>query len=393
MKRLSLSMLLAMALVAAGCTPSGSQSGVATSDAPAVTASAAQQTVPPQVSRKAVANGLYELVYSARQDAVFVSSSGGRGEGADAPRILRLNPETLQVQAEIALANGGFGVVLDDEANRLYVGNTNDASITVIDTRANRVLTVMQLAQKISDTGPDGKVQERYPHNFREMVLDKANNRLYAPGLWFKDSALYVVDTQNLTLETVIPGFGFLATGIALDASRDALYVSNLQGQLYTVNTRTLEIQEKAEVQADQLLNLTLDGRLNRVLATDQGMTQIDGMRGKLGELDYQNRGEGNRVVAIDPADGSVLHSISTGKGPVALLLDESRDRVYVTNRESGTVTVYDSNSYTPLQTVELPTHPNSLALNSQTGAVYVTIKNGPDDSKGNNESVARLQL
>lgn len=383
--RWSATAIVAATLAACG-TPSGTQhSGTGS----ALTQQAAQ----PQISRQALGQGLYEVAYSPRQNAVFVAASGGFGEGADAPRILRLNPDTLAVQAEINLERKGFGVVLDDEADRLYVGNTSDAAITVIDTAANQVIGVVQLAEKISGAGSDGKVQERYPHNFREMVIDKANHRLYAPGLWFKDSALYVVDTRKLALETVIPGFGFVATGITLDSRRNALYVSNLQGQLYTIDTRTLAIRDKAEVQGDQLLNLVLDTKRNRVLAIDQGMDRIDGMRKKLGGLEYQNRGEGNRVVVINPADGSVLHSIPTGEGPVALLLDEQRDRLYVTNRGSGTVTVYDSSRYALLHTMELPAHPNSLSLNPKTGAVYVSVKNGSDDPKGSKESVARIQF
>ncbi|MDS1139417.1 YncE family protein [Pusillimonas sp. SM2304] len=380
----------AMAIVAAALAACGTPSGTRHS---ATGATLAQQAAQPQVSRQALGQGLYEVAYSPRQNAVFVAASGGFGEGADAPRILRLNPDTLAVQAEIKLERKGFGVVLDDEADRLYVGNTSDAAITVIDTAANQVIGVVQLAEKISGTGPDGKVQERYPHNFREMVIDKANHRLYAPGLWFKDSALYVVDTRKLALETVIPGFGFVATGITLDARRNALYVSNLQGQLYTVDTRTLAIRDKAEVQGDQLLNLALDSKRNRVLAIDQGMDRIDGMRKKLGGLDYQNRGNGNQVVVIDPADGSVLHSIPTGEGPVALLLDEQRDRLYVTNRGSGTVTVYDSSRYALLHSMALPAHPNSLSLDPKTGAVYASVKNGSDDPKGSKESVARIQF
>lgn len=392
MKRLSLSVLLIMVLAAAGCTQSSTKSGGMSSNVlTAVAASDRQRVTQPQVSRKALGKGLYELAYSTRQDALFVAASGGFGATADSPRVLRLNPKTLDVQAEIALERKGFGVTLDDESDRLYVGNTSDSSITVIDTRANQVLQVIQLAEKASVTGRDGKTQERYLHNFRELVLDKVNNRLYAPGLGFKDSALYVVDTKNLTVETVIPGFGFVATGVTLDAKRDALYVANLQGQLYTVDTRTLAVQDKAEVQGDQLLNLVLDTKRDRVLATDQGMARIDDIRGKQGGLEYQNRGEGNRVLVINPVDGSVLHSIPVGKGPVALLLDELRDRLYVTNRESGTVTVHDSNNYSLLRTFELPAHPNSLALNSETGAVYVTIKNGSDDPKDRGESVARI--
>jgi YVTN family beta-propeller protein len=340
-----------------------------------------------------VAQGLYEIAYSAKQDAVFVASSGGRGEGATPPKVLRLNPQTLAVQAEIALERAGFGVMLDDASNRLYVGNTNDGSVTVIDTTTNKVAGLVQLTEKTKVTGPDGKEAERHPYNFREIVVDSAKHRLYLTGFSFQNSALFVVDTRTLKVEKTLPGFGFVATGITLDAKGGKLYVANLQGQLFTVDTTSFAVN-KVEAGGDQLLNLVYDQGNRRVLATDQGLEMIDGMRGKLGKVEnYAQRGKGNRVVAINPADGKTIANLATGEGPVALLLDEPRQRLFVTNRGSGTVSVFDNRSNALLQTIALPTHPNSLALDSRRNVLYVTVKNGEKDPKGASDSVARVQF
>ena len=109
---------LALAAALAGCAQQAS--------APAATgAAAAAQPATKQageIRRQALAQGLYEIAYSARQDAVFVASAGGRGEGAAPSKILRLHPETLAVQAEIPLERKGFGIALDDAGNRLFPG-------------------------------------------------------------------------------------------------------------------------------------------------------------------------------------------------------------------------------------------------------------------------------
>ena len=396
----SLSLLsLAVTTALAGCAqqvsaPATPATPAAQAAAPAAPAARATMAPSAEVRREALAQGLYELAYSARQDAVFVTSSGGFGPTAAPSRVLRLHPDTLAVEAEIPLERRGFGVTLDDAANRLYVGNTNDGAITVIDTAANQVIGVVQLAQKTKVTGPDGKEAERYPHNFREMVVDPARHRLYAPGLTFKDSALYVVDTHSLTVEKVLPGFGFVATGVTLDARTGKLYVSNAQGQLFTVDTGSLDVSKVETAAGDQLLNVVWDERGKRVLATDQGLELFDGMRAKAGGLaDYQRRGTGNQVVALDPATGKALATLPTGEGPVALLLDEQRQRLYVTNRGAGTLSVFDSRSNALLQTVTLPTHPNSLALDAKRNVLYVTVKNGEKDPKGSDESVARIRF
>ena len=380
---------LALAAALAGCAQQAS--------APAATgAAAAAQPATKQageIRRQALAQGLYEIAYSARQDAVFVASAGGRGEGAAPSKILRLHPETLAVQAEIPLERKGFGIALDDAGNRLYVGNTNDGSVTAIDTATNRVVGVVQLIEKAKVKGPDGKEVERFPYNFREIAVDPANHRLYMPGLRAQDSALFVVDTRALKLEKIVSGFGFMATGVALDAQGGKLYVSNLQGQVFTVDTRTLAATQ-AEAPGDQLINLALAPSAQRLLATDQGLPNLDGMRAKQPALaSYQQRGKGNQVLVLNPADGKLVASLPTGAGPLAMLVDEPRQRLYVTSRNAGTVSVFDTRTNALLQTIALPTYPNSLALDARRNALYVTVKNGQSDPKGSNESVARIQF
>jgi DNA-binding beta-propeller fold protein YncE len=152
--------------------------------------------------------------------------------------VLRLDPRSLAVEAEIPLAKPGFGLALDDAAGRLYVGNALDASITVIDIGSGKTVGTIRLAEKIVND----KGEQVYPHHFRELVLDPEHHRLFAPGLGFKDSALYVVDTRTMALEMVLPGFGFAASGAALDGAHGRLFVSNVQGQVFTVDSGSLEV-------------------------------------------------------------------------------------------------------------------------------------------------------
>ncbi|RYF44608.1 MAG: YncE family protein, partial [Comamonadaceae bacterium] len=292
-------------------------------------AAIAEQT-PAKFLRQAVAPGLYELAYSASQHAVFVASAGRVGEGGETSpsAVLRLDPDTLAVQARIPLPAKGFGVVLDDAAKRLYVGHANDAAITVIDTASHRVIGTVPLAEKVPTQDPAGNTVNSYPHNFREMALDAANHRLYAPGHAFEGSALYVVDTRTLAVDKVVPGLGFVATGVALDAHGGRVLASNLQGQLFAVDTATLAMS-RMDGAGDQLLNLAVDPDGGRVFATDQGHPEIDAMRKGLGKLAYYTpRGGGNRVVVMNVADGHLLASLPTGQGPVALLLDATRQRL-----------------------------------------------------------------
>lgn len=350
-------------------------------------ASAAAATA--DVQRQPIAKGLYELAYSATQNAVFVASSGGFGDAAGPAQVLRLDPATLAVQQRIPLERKGFGVVLDDANSRLYVGNTVDTSVTVVDIAQNHVVGTVQLMEKV--TGKDGK--SHYSHDLRELVVDAPNNRLYVTGHSQEGSVLFVVDTQSLTLLDTIPGLGNAkAPGLALDAAGKRVYTSNLLGEVVTVGTGSGKVEQRFKVSAEQPMNIALDPAGSRLFVTDQGLEMIRKYQGNSIE-GFVSRHPGKRVLVLDRSTGSELASIPTDAGPLGILLDAPRKRLYVTNREAGSVTAYDSDSYQQVASWSVPTHPNSLALDAKNNVLYVSIKNGEADPKGAEESVARIDL
>ena len=413
MKAFRVSSMVALAVAAAlsGCaaTQDAAQSAVSS-----VKSLAGQA----QVTRQALAPALYEVAYSPSQDVVYVVSAGGFGPDAPASKVLRLDPKTLAVKGEISLSVNGFGLVLDDAAHRLYITDTRAGSLTVLDVASDTVVGTVALNEapdavssqkpakasqaarsgKTSRAGktakPAGEDNKDGMYKYREVVLDRMHNRLYLPGMSLEagsDGVLKVVDAHTLKVQKVVPGLGFGTTGIALDETAGKLYVSNLVGQLFVVDTGTLAVTGKFEVAADQLLNLAVDRAAGQVLAVDQGMARLDEKRQQDG-IAYTPRGKGNQVVAIDPANGQVTRNIAVGTQPVALLLDAERNRLYVSNRDSGNVSIIDARTGHLLKSVDLQRHPNSLTLNPKTGEVYVTIKNARDAARGSNESVARIQ-
>ena len=380
MLRLTLSAaVLAVALAACKQVPTRPD------DQPLVKASAKDA----QIVRQSPAPALYELAYSARQNALFVTSAGGFGPDAPSPKLLRLDPKTLAVQLEIPLPFKGFGIALDDAAGRLYVGNSVDASITAVDISTNVVIgTLPLLNEKI--VNKDGRTV--FSHHLRQLVVDPANNRLYAPGLSVDvESVLFVIDTRTFTLEKTVGNLGGAATGITLDTARNRIFVTNLAGQLYTIDGQSLTVTKSVDSGADQPLNLTYDRATNRLLVVDQGQESIRDYQRRL-IPNFKSRNPGNRVMVLDADTNREVKSVPTGDGPITLELDDARKRFYVTNRVAGTVTVFDSTSYALLNTIALPTHPNSLELDAPNNVLFVSVKNDPKSAaKTDNESVVRL--
>ncbi|CAM3112104.1 hypothetical protein SB6411_00685 [Klebsiella spallanzanii] len=380
----------------------------------------AQETLIKQedIHRAAVAPAVVELAWSAKQNAVFVSSPDWKDEKKST--VLRLNPQTLETQATISIDVKGFGVALDDENNRLYLTEGFNGSVGIVDTDTNRSLGSIKLQEQVNiesawrKAGMSGerldfmlaelkrfKISEGYLYKVREARFDAQTGRLFLPGLGYGvDSVLYVVNTRTGKLEKTLPGFGFYAVGIAIDEKGRRVFVSNMQGQLMTVNADTLEIAGKHEIQADQLLNLVYDRKNDRILGVDQGIDRDKYRNYHLKET-YTRRSSGHRLFALNAQDGKLLASIETKEVPISLLLDEDSERIYVTNRGgirvekgAGSLSVFESKTLAHLQTLPLLPHPNSLALDSKAHALFVTVKNDGAAAKANTEeSVVRIPL
>lgn len=338
-------------------------------------------------ARQDIAPHLYEIEYSARQNAAFVASAGGFGPKAPQSRVVRLDPATLAVRAEIALPFPGFGLALDEAGGRLYVGHALDAAVSIIDIAENRLLATIRLAEKLRK--PDGK--EAAPYGLRRLALDPARGRLYLPGLGLKDGVLYVMDTRKQELLKTVPGIGPAAAGIALEPSGDRIFVSTLAGQLVTVDAESLAVtRQVAAGGAEQPLKLAWDPAGNRLLAIDQGLEGIRKMQAQH-IPGFVSRNPGNRVVALNPETGALLAEGPVPDGPVALLPDPARGLLHVASRGSGMLSTLALDTLARRAEMALPVHPNSLALAGE--ALLVTVKVEGKPGSAEPEAVARVAL
>lgn len=371
-----------------------------------------------QIVQQPTAKEVLEIVYSPSQASLYVSSPNWQDETLS--RTLVLDPKTLAIQGEIPMEVKSFGVALDDAANRLYLTQGFNGSIAVVDTSTNTVLKRIPIQDKINfqdtiaaaDFGQerkDGllkmlerfKVTDDYQYKTRELVVDKKNHRLFAPGLGLGfDSVVFVVNTDSLELEKVMPGFGYNVAGITVDEANNRVFVSNMQGQIMVVNSQTLEIDDVWEVQADQLLNLVYDPAQNRLFGVDQGIDR-DAPRNLHLEREYTRRSPGHQVFVLNADNGETLAVMPTGEVPIGLRFDEASQRLFVANRGGvreeegkGSVSIFDTVTYQPLQTIELAPHPNSLEYIPAEKALYVSVKNDGNSKKAETpESMVRIQF
>ncbi|ORJ23128.1 hypothetical protein BS639_01680 [Rouxiella silvae] len=298
------------------------------------------------VERKAVGKGVYELAYSASQNALFVASSQGRQEKAGV--VYRLDPVSLAVNQSITTTLKPFGMALNNTTNTVFLGNTTSSAVTSIDAKTNQVKKELVL-----DSRP--RTEKERPLAPRELVVDEATNTLYVGGLG-KESVIWVVDGENLTLRHTIEGVGKMATGLAIDTKASRLYVTNGDGEFITLDTKTNKVISRVKIDNPGehfYLNLSLDTAKHRAFVTDSQ--------------------EAN-VLVLDTQSGKVLHKIAV-PGSLAVLFNPARNEVYVTHRDAGKVSVIDAESYKVLETLDMPTHPQSLAISPDGQTLYVSVK------------------
>jgi DNA-binding beta-propeller fold protein YncE len=313
-----------------------------------------------------------------------------------------------------------MGVALDDAAGRIYLTHGFNGAIGVVDIQAMKLVRLVPMVEKVdfAQTFEKQNFSEArkaqllgmlkrfnmlvdHPYRLRELVVDPKNERVFAPGLGLGlDSVLVVMNTRTLEREKIVEGFGYNAVGIALDPVRGRVFVSNMRGQVFVVDARTLQITATLEVEADQLLNLAYDPAGNRLIGVDQGIDRDKARQEHLGR-EYKRRSEGHRVFVLDADTGRTLANMPSAEVPIGLWFDAPRQRLYVANRGgvrvkdgAGALTVYDMAGYTRLQTLPLAPHPNSVAFDAASATLFVTVKNdGSSKEAKKPESVVRVQL
>ena len=312
-------------------TAGHAQDTTAPSPAPAIPEGKQLQV---RMQETVLAPALYQLAYSARQKAVFVASAGDmRNPPAHPSFIFRVDPGTLAVQARIPMDLKAYGLKLDDAADRLYVGHASEAAVTVLDTRSNQVVGRVELVDRT--TMAEAPRQPGGGYSIRYITLDARHHRIYVMGQsWKLENTLHVVDTEKMAI-----------------VSRTGL-------------------------RSEQALSLLYQPTGNRVLAVDHG----GGIRYWQEKTvpGFRSTNPGNEIVALDARTGEEIRHVPAAEGPLEMLLDEKRKRLFVTHHEAGKISIYQSDTLELQHVIDVPPKPNSLAFDETGNVLFVTVKRDP---------------
>lgn len=313
------------------------------------------------VATNDLVQGLYQVAYSARNDALFVTAAVGRPPVKQS-ELLKVDPQTLEITARVTPAQvegqtdgrvyAVYGVAVDDANGNVWVTNTRDDTVAVY--RQSDLSLVKQFDKGV------------LPHG-RDLVVDTKDNRVWASGFGggkfvaFDATTLEVV--QDLTVESKVRGEEFGPMALTIDPAA---------GKLYSVGLSTGEV-------------VVLDGATGAV----DHMFRFPTVNGGIGvaidpvgrRLYVAAQGSDNLVIA-NADTGEVLHDVYVGAGAVYVAFDPHSKLAYVASRGAGTVTAVDANGNI-VANLDGGTFPNHV-LPVADGTVYAINKSrGADDAAG----------
>jgi YVTN family beta-propeller protein len=341
----------------------------------------------------------------------------GYGSQASGPQV-----DLPSVVATIGVGSGGTddgpeGVGVDTDTNRIFVANSLDNAVFVVNGDNNTV------AATISD----------YRINRPQGVAVNSISRKVYVASWGRNS-LVVIDADTWAVITEIPGLGPGPTNIAIDTSTNLVYVTNfgdasLEGQTVSViNGANDTFSTNVDLTVDGNgfrfpYGITLDVANHRAYVThrfgdcpnyvttfdtqslavsvfyDYAMCRPAGIAfrpasGALFVAQGRNS-QNNPSVATFDFNGGTLHKLpwdSWGRGGIPLTLDSTNyywrpvgltynpatERVFVNSYDSSVVAVIDAVNLTVLTALTVGANPDlGIAVNPVTSRVYVANRAG----------------
>ena len=311
-------------------------------------------------------SGLYQVKYSAKQNALFVTRS--KFVGADPTSIYKVNADTLEIEATYTPvsepgntnedANKVFGLGIDDTRDILWVTHSLNDSVSAYSTVTGELLKAF----------PKGSV----PHP-RAIAVDEATGLAYVSTPISDEQSIAVFDGNTLTQKESLatPGFSG-AMELLLNTEEKALYTvgfDNGKAARISLPSGTTTVYALPGVDDPQGGGVALDTKRNHLFVANQRPSTVD---------------------VIDLADGSVISTIVTGDTPLDAIYDAVHDRVFVINRVSGTATVIDPETLDIVGNLDVGFYPNDMTTDGK-GHIY-GVNKPTSGNYGTADSVFRIE-
>jgi YVTN family beta-propeller protein len=290
----------------------------------------------------------------------------------------------------VGVGKAPMAVAVDVRANRAFVVNSGDNSVSLLDARSGSVLRTVPLR--------NGAVEKRGDRS-TTAVDDERTSRIFVVNQRTPpaNSSVSVLDARSgIVLRTT--RVGLLAAVAAVDGRTQRVFVTNLDSNTVSV----LDARSGARLRTIPVGmgpgDVAVDERAGRVFVAngyDGTVSVLDAGTGTLRRtISTGQRGQGVAVVVVgltghvfafnqngrmsvlDPATGTVVRTVALGMFPGGAAMDERTGRIFITapgsNMQGHRVGMLDARSGALLRTIAVGGGPLGVAVDAATERAFI---------------------
>lgn len=281
--------------------------------------------------------------------AVALSGCGGRTGGQATPgNDDRPTDVSYRVTATVPVGKGPNGIAVDPGTRAVYVANTEDGSVSVIDGETRAVTSRIPVGNK--------------PWS---VAVDPSTNTIFVTHLF--DNTVSVIDGSTRAVTATV-AVGRLPVDVAVDPNTHLVYVPNARDEtLSVIDGTTSTVVATVRVGANPQ-GVAVDPALNTFYVITERFAGGN-----------QPATGANLVSVIDASTRTVTHTIPAGTGPRGVAVDTREHVVYVANFWESTVSMIDARpravvAAVPVQSISAS---GALAVDPGTRTAYVVNERG----------------
>jgi YVTN family beta-propeller protein len=251
--------------------------------------------------------------------------------------------ETLLTTVNVAAQPEG--VAVDPATNRVFVANSGQGSVTVIDGRTHA---------RLGDFTIGGSPYGLAIHPAARKVFVSNSSSSSVSVINIDQGAFGALDAGTINV-------GAASRGLAANSVTNRLYVAiPSANQVGVFNTNTYAADAPLPIGANPE-GIAVNETTNRVYVTSSSSTT---------------------VTVVDVVNGNSLTDVTVGTAPVGVAVNATTNRIYVANGGSNDVSVIDAALGNTVTTIALAgATPYGVAVNTHTNRIYVSRSAGGQNS------------
>ncbi|MFD1744385.1 YncE family protein [Rhizobium helianthi] len=302
--------------------------------------------------------GLYQVGYSEKSNAVFVTSAAGRPPVKNS-EILKLDPETLKVVARVKpqdAPEGGvyavYGLGIDDANGTIWVTNTRQDTVAVY---------------KQSDLSLVKQFKPGLATHARDVKIDEAKGYAYVSQVGVPEIAVFNTKTlekvDSIEITSKARGEKFSPASLDYDPRTGRLIAVSLStNEVAVIDTHSRADDKVFPVKGGlSTIGVAYDAADDRIFVAGQGS---------------------DNLLILDAKSGEVLHDVAVGAGSLNVAFEPKSKHAFVSSRDAGTVTVVDANGKI-VANLEVAPFANHVVADGKGGVYAVNKSLNPEDTNG----------